>query len=101
MSQHPINKALHRPKLTLGTEVLPLLVFVVPTMAAGGFAFARGAYVTGPIFVFLAILILLVLRGVSKHDPQMFAIFMRSVRYRKVYPPRPSVFFKGKRFYDV
>jgi len=80
----PIPRALWRPHLVAGAEREP---FLASALVLGGLALTSMNLVTIASCTVLWLCFSTTLRWMAKSDPQMFAIYRRSLIYRRHYPP--------------
>lgn len=77
-----VHQSLHRPRTVMGAD--PLGFYLCAFL--GGFLFASKAYLAMPA----ALLLLLVVRWLTKKDPMFFRIFQRYVDEHHVYSALPQ-----------
>lgn len=86
---HEVNISLARPDLFGGVEpiVMALAVFLG---TFGIFVASMSAYKYGVALIMSGIAVNIAGRFLAKEDPCLCMIYLRSLKYRKFYAPRPS-----------
>lgn len=88
--RYPINISLVRPRLYFGVERLALLGDVVPA-GIGLMLIGQGGYYYAGFLFAVSIAMHVAAMKMAKTDPYMIAIFLRAVRYRRLYAPRATL----------
>jgi type IV secretory pathway TrbD component len=91
---YPIIRSLVRPNLPLDIERLPLGLIVAPSAGIGFLMMSQGAWKYGAVLWAVSILAWVIFKMMAKADPYMCAVYARSIRYKRIYAPRPM--FNGK-----
>lgn len=94
--EHPINISLIRPHLVAGVEKIGLAASVIPA-GVGLLVAGQGGYRYAAVLAILSVLMYLGFRQLAKEDAYLCAVYFRSLRYRRFYHPRPTVFRRYKR----
>lgn len=93
---HEVNISLARPNLMGGVEPV-IMAFAVFMGMFGIFVASMNAISYGISMVIAGLIVNVIGRLLAREDPHLCMIYLRSLRYRKFYPPRPSPWRKYTR----